>query len=124
MEKQDKEIKLIDMQMFFTFLTAIPLFIALFLLYNERRTLTGNPVVSKEQAYQISLASKTLLFLLSLGFVYISWYVEHSEFAEGKNEKDLEIQTITAVLAAIAAGMILYSVIANKEEDLFTNPLA
>lgn len=115
----EEKIKYINLQLIATTGFIIALVVSFTLSVDKRESLRkGNRLYNDKEAQKIALMQTILVFIVALLFLYITYnqYKISHKYHE-TDEKDLLLQSKTAILSIIAASIELYIVIKNYNQN-------
>ena len=119
MTNNDKKIKLLNLQLLATIGFIVSLFISFTLTYDKKMNLTNNKrIYDDKTAQNLALMQTILVFLVASLFLYIIYnQYKISKTQHEDDEKDLLLQSETALLSVIAACVGLYIVFKNYRKN-------
>lgn len=118
MNAKQKEINLLNIQMFTTIIYVGSLFVSLSLTYNDRQSLLNKKeLYSKNQSQKISIGNRWLVLFLTLSYLFINY--KNIDLAKEKGQKlwPFHLQTLSSELSTLAAIIVLYVVIKTEGEQ-------
>lgn len=119
MTNNDKKVKLLNLQLLATIGFIVALFISFTLTYDKKMNLTNSKrIYDDKTAQNLALMQTILVFLVALLFLYITYnQYKISKMQHEEDEKDLFLQSETALLSVIAACVGLYIVFKNYRKN-------
>ena len=112
MNTDTKEANLLNIQLWTTVIYIGSLFISIALTYDDKQKVQNkNGLFSRNQSNQISIFNRSLVLLLTLSYLYVSY--KNIDFAKQKNQKiwPFQLQLFSSELSTIASIIVLYVVI-------------
>lgn len=118
MKEDNKEANLLNIQLWTTVIYIGSLLISIALTYDDKQKVQNkNGLFSRNQSKQISIFNRSLVLLLTLSYLYVSY--KNIDFAKQKNQKiwPFELQLFSSELSTIASIIVLYVVIKTAGEQ-------
>lgn len=118
MNTDTKEANLLNIQLWTTVIYIGSLFISIALTYDDKQKVQNkNGLFSRKQSNQISIFNRSLVLLLTLSYLYVSY--KNIDFAKQKNQKiwPFQLQLFSSELSTIASIIVLYVVIKTAGEQ-------
>lgn len=118
MNTDTKEANLLNIQLWTTVIYIGSLFISIALTYDDKQKVQNkNGLFSRNQSNQISIFNRSLVLLLTLSYLYVSY--KNIDFAKQKNQKiwPFQLQLFSSELSTIASIIVLYVVIKTAGEQ-------
>lgn len=119
MDKNKREIEVINIQFYTLILTLVTTLISIIITYNQKREIKGrDPIFSGKQIYKITLYNRIFILILSFVFLYVNYSLYTISKEQGEELKPYELQLIASILV-IASGLIaLYVVSLSNTETI------
>lgn len=112
MNKNEKQLSLINGQLIGIFLFIICLIVSLLITYNEKLNMEQKkPLFSNKDSLDISLINRIIIVFLSIYFVYDA--VERKKL----NNDDSNLQIIASILVLCSSLIILYIILLNYSKN-------
>lgn len=112
------EVTSLDFQLILTALTIGTFLISMTLTYNEKLKLEKKDALFKdEDADNLLVLNRTIVFLISLGFLYLNY--DNLNSSKGEFAK---LQVDASILSLISAGIVLYIALKDTNFIAFENP--
>lgn len=118
MNANTKEADLLNIQLWTTVIYIGSLLISIALTYDDKQKVQNkNGLFSRKQSNQISIFNRSLVLLLTLSYLYVSY--KNIDFAKQKNQKiwPFQLQLFSSELSTIASIIVLYVVIKTAGEQ-------
>lgn len=118
MKEDNKEANLLNIQLWTTVIYIGSLLISIALTYDDKQKVQNkNGLFSRNQSKQISIFNRSLVLLLTLSYLYVSY--KNIDFAKQKSQKiwPFELQLFSSELSTIASIIVLYVVIKTAGEQ-------
>lgn len=118
MNDTKKEANLLDLQMITTLIYIGSLILSIYITYNDKITVeTGTGFLSKKQNKNFSIFNRTLVVILTLLFLYISY--ENRKIIE-KKKGDMNaasLQVFASEISLVSTLIVLYVVLKTSGEE-------
>lgn len=117
----NEEAKLLDIQLIATLIFIGSLALSFFLTYSDKvEVIYDEPLISDENYYKLSVFNRTIVFILSLVFLYTNY--KNKQIAKSRNEsvEPFNLQIAASELNIVAALIVLYVVISSGEYSITT----
>lgn len=111
-----KEIKLLDLQNLTTAIFIISLFISIYITSIDKKS-TINPNKKYPNTSKISVFNRTLVVILSLSYLYISYGNKKIASEKGKKTNLFNLQVLASQISLISTLIVLYVVIKSYGEN-------
>lgn len=118
MNTNDKEANLLNIQLWTTIIYIGSLFISIALTYDDKQKIQNkNGLFSKKQSSKLSIFNRSLVLLLTLSYLYISY--NNVDLAKQKNQEiwPFNLQLFSSELSTLAAIIVLYVVLKTSGEQ-------
>lgn len=118
MNTNDKEANLLNIQLWTTIIYIGSLFISIALTYDDKQKVQNrNGLFSKKQSSKLSIFNRSLVLLLTLSYLYISY--NNVDLAKQKNQEiwPFNLQLFSSELSTLAAIIVLYVVLKTSGEQ-------
>lgn len=113
-----KETNLLNLQLWTTVIYIGSLFLSIALTYDDKQKIQNrNGLFSKKQSNKLSIFNRSLVLLLTLSYLYISY--NNVDLAKQKNQKiwPFNLQLFSSELSTLAAIIVLYVVLKTSGEQ-------
>lgn len=119
MDKDKRELKIINIQFYTLILTLMTTLISIIITYNQKRELKGkSPILTGKEIYNITLFNRIFILALSFSFLFVNYNLYQISKEQGEELKPYELQLIASILV-IASGLIaLYVVSLSSTENI------
>lgn len=118
MNTKQKEINLLNIQMWTTIIYIGSLFISISLTYNDKQSLLGKKsLYSDNQSQKISIGNRWLVLFLTFSYLFVNY--KNINLAKEKSQKlwPFYLQSFASELSTLAAIIVLYVVIKTEGEQ-------
>ena len=118
MNTNDKEANLLNIQLWTTIIYIGSLLISIALTYDDKQKIQNkNGLFSKKQSSKLSIFNRSLVLLLTLSYLYISY--NNVDLAKQKNQEiwPFNLQLFSSELSTLAAIIVLYVVLKTSGEQ-------
>lgn len=118
MNTNDKEANLLNIQLWTTVIYIGSLFISIALTYDDKQKVQNRKgLFSKKQSGKLSIFNRSLVLLLTLSYLYISY--NNVDLAKQKNQEiwPFNLQLFSSELSTLAAIIVLYVVLKTSGEQ-------
>lgn len=118
MNTNNKEANLLNIQLWTTIIYIGSLFISIALTYDDKQKIQNkNGLFSKKQSSKLSIFNRSLVLLLTLSYLYISY--NNVDLAKQKNQEiwPFNLQLFSSELSTLAAIIVLYVVLKTSGEQ-------
>ena len=118
MNTNNKEANLLNIQLWTTVIYIGSLLISIVLTYDDKQKVQNKAgLFSKKQSGKLSIFNRSLVLLLTLSYLYISY--NNVDLAKQKNKKiwPFNLQLFSSELSTLAAIIVLYVVIKTSGEQ-------
>lgn len=118
MNTKQKEVKLLNIQMWTTIIYIGSLFISISLTYNDKQNLLNKEsIYSKNQSQKLSIGNRWLVLFLTLSYLFINY--KNINLAKEKGQKlwPFYLQAFSSELSTLASIIVLYVVIKTAGEQ-------
>ena len=113
-----KETNLLNLQLWTTVIYIGSLFLSIALTYDDKQKIQNkNGLFSKKQSSKLSIFNRSLVLLLTLSYLYISY--NNVDLAKQKNQEiwPFNLQLFSSELSTLAAIIVLYVVLKTSGEQ-------
>lgn len=118
MNTKQKEINLLNIQLWTTIIYIASLFISISLTYNDKQNLLNKKgIYDGKQSQKISIGNRWLVLFLTFSYLFINY--KNIGLAKEKSQKlwPFYLQTFASELSTLAAIVVLYVVIKTEGEQ-------
>lgn len=113
---KEKEVKLLDLQNLTTTIFIISLLISIYITTIDKKS-TINPNVKYPDTSKISVFNRTLVFILSLSYLYISYGNKKISMEKGQKNNLFNLQVMASEISLLSTLIVLYVVIKSYGEN-------
>lgn len=113
---KEKEVKLLDLQNLTTTIFIISLLISIYITTIDKKS-TINPNVKYPDTSKISVFNRTLVVILSLSYLYISYGNKKIATQKGQKTNLFNLQVIASEISLLSTLIVLYVVIKSYGEN-------
>lgn len=118
MDDKKKEENLLDLQIITTLVYIGSLILSIYITYNDKVTIAnGKGFLSKKQNQNISIFNRTLVVVLTLIYLYISY--ENREIIEKKkgDRNAASLQVFASEISLVSTIIVLYVILKTSGEE-------
>jgi uncharacterized membrane protein YbhN (UPF0104 family) len=118
MDDQKKEENLLDIQIITTFVYIGSLILSIYITYNDKVTIAnGKGFLSKKQNQNFSIFNRTLVVVLTLIYLYISY--ENRKIIEKKkgNMNAASLQVLASEISLVSTIIVLYVILKTSGQE-------
>lgn len=124
--KNNEEIKVLNFQTTITIIYILSLLLSIYIT-NVDKDCIINPDKDHIDTNKLALFNRTLVVLLTLGFLYISYQNRKINIKKGKNPELFNLQVMASEISLLSTIIVLYVVIKSMGENYtvisgITNP--
>ena len=116
MNYQEKEVKILDLQILITCIYIISLFISIYITYIDKKS-TISPNKKYPDTKNISIFNRILIVILTLGFLYISIQNKEIGIKKGRKPDLFNLQVMASEISLLSTIIVLYVVIKSMGEN-------
>ncbi len=121
MNKQN-EVHVLNVQLWFSFLSILSIVISIFLLKNEKAYLKKErPLLKPTTADYLSKFNRILILIIALVFLSVNYRLKDISANEGEDLKSYNLQIIASYLVVISAIITLYVVFTSPPSESTTD---
>ena len=121
MNKQN-EVHVLNVQLWFSFLSILSIVISIFLLKNEKAYLKKErPLLKPTIADYLSKFNRILILIIALVFLSVNYRLKDISANEGEDLKSYNLQIIASYLVVISAIITLYVVFTSPPSESTTD---
>ena len=113
---KEKEIKLLDLQNLTTGIFIISLLISIYITYIDKKS-TLNPNINYPDTSKISVFNRTLVVILSLSYLYISYNNRKIATEKGQTTNLFNLHVMASEISLLSTLIVLYVVIKSYGEN-------
>ena len=119
MNKKNKEIDAINIQLIALFLILISSIISILLTYNQKLDLEEKDTLyTPKQSYKLTLFNRIFIIILSIVFLYVKYELYEVSKEEGEDLKPYILQIFATILTIISGIIVLYVVLQSTTENV------
>lgn len=119
MNKKNKEIDAINIQLIALFLILISSIISILLTYNQKLDLEEKDTLyTPKQSYKLTLFNRIFIIILSIVFLYVNYELYEVSKEEGEDLKPYILQIFASILTIISGIIVLYVVLQSTTENV------
>ena len=115
-ELKQKEVKLLDLQNITTAIFIVSLLISIYITSIDKKS-TLNPNIKYPDTSKISIFNRTLVVILSLSYLYISYNNRKITALKGQKTNLSNLQVFASEISLISTLIVLYVVIKSFGEN-------
>lgn len=113
-----KEIKLSNIEIITTIVYIGSLILSILLTINDKKKIKNDiPLFDDKLSKKLSIFNRTLVLILTLSFLYVSYENLKIAKEKGINETSNKLQLDASILSTIATIIVLYVVLKSSGED-------
>lgn len=118
MNTKNKEISLLNIQMYTTIIYVFSLIISIAITYDEKQKIQNKPrLFTEKNNNNISIFNRWLVLFLTLSYLYISYNNFNIANKKGRNSWPFRLQLFSSELSTIGAIIVLYVVLKTSGEN-------
>lgn len=118
MNTKNKEISLLNIQMYTTIIYVFSLIISIAITYDEKQKIQNKPrLFTEKNNNNISIFNRWLVLFLTLSYLYISYNNFNIANKKGQNSWPFRLQLFSSELSTIGAIIVLYVVLKTSGEN-------
>ncbi len=119
MNRKNKEIDAINIQLIALFLILISSIISILLTYNQKLDLEEKDTLyTPKQSYKLTLFNRIFIIILSIVFLYVNYELYEVSKEEGEDLKPYILQIFASILTIISGIIVLYVVLQSTTENV------
>lgn len=116
--ENNKEVNLLDIQIITTIIYIGSLVLSIYITYNDKLVLTNKKTIfTEKQAATYSIFNRSLVVVLTLIYLYISYQNNNIAKERGRNISATKLQLTASQLSFISTIIVLYVVITTSGQQ-------
>lgn len=126
MDNNEKEIKIVDIQLYTLLFTLITSFISIIITYNQKRQLKGKKgMFTSKEIYNLTLFNRIAILVISLTFFYVNYSLYKISKEQNEDLEPYKLQLIASLLVILSGIIALYVVSLSNKENIsdIENPI-
>lgn len=118
MDNKQKEANLLDIQIITTIIYIGSLILSIYITYNDKVTIeNGKGFLSKKQNQNFSIFNRTLVVVLTLIYLYVSYENQKIITKKGGDTNAASLQVLASEISLVSTLIVLYVVLKTFGEE-------
>ncbi len=118
MDNKQKEANLLDIQIITTIIYIGSLILSIYITYNDKVTIeNGKGFLSKKQNQNFSIFNRTLVVVLTLIYLYVSYENQKIITKKGGDTNAASLQVLASEISLVSTLIVLYVVLKTSGEE-------